>query len=368
MMKVTAAVLKQSGENFNLEDVQLEEPRDDELLVKMVGVGVCHTDVMLKHQQISSPLPVVLGHEGSGVVVKVGSKVTEFAPGDHVVMSYGFCGKCPACMEGQYFRCRHAMQANFGCCRMDGSTPLSNEAGPVHGHFFAQSSFSTYTLAEEKTAVKVPNDLPLELLGPLGCGLQTGSGAVINTLAPKVGSSIVVFGCGAVGLSAVMAAMVCGCTRIIAVDFNPSRLALASELGATYCLNPAEHDDLITSIMTITGGADYSVECVGNPKVLRQAVDCLAAHGACAMVGATAVGTEVNLDMNSLMMGRSIKGVIEGDAVPKTFIPTLIELYQQGRFPLDKLIKTYSFFDINQAFADVEAGGVIKAVLLFDQA
>lgn len=366
-MQITAAVISEAGSAFELQPLELEKPRSHELLVKLVGVGVCHTDVIFRYQEIPSPLPAVFGHEGSGIVVAVGDSVTEFSPGDHVVMSYAYCGKCPACLQGMYYRCTQALMANFGCCRLDGSSPLAGAKGRVHGNFFGQSSFATYTVAEERTVVKVAKDAPLEILGPLGCGIQTGSGAVINTLAPKAGSSIVIFGCGAVGLSAIMAARLVGCAGIIAVDLNEQRLDLARSFGATTALNPSNTDDVVAAIHQATaGGADYAVECTGNANVLRQAVDAIAAHGVCAVVGASAAGTEVSLDMNSLMLGRTVRGVIEGDAIPKNFIPALIDLNRQGRFPFDRLISTYAFGDINKAFEDVEKGRVVKAVLLFD--
>jgi aryl-alcohol dehydrogenase len=209
--------------------------------------------------------------------------------------------------------------------------------------------------------VRVPKDVPLELLGPLGCGVQTGAGAVINALKPAAGSSIAVFGCGSVGLAAVMAAAAMGCTSIIAIDLNQERLDLARDLGATLALDPRECQ--VVEEMQKLGGVDFSLECTGIPAVFRQAVDCLAVPGVCGLVGAAPLGTEVTLDMNNIMFGRTVTGIIEGQAVPDIFIPRLIDLYRQGRLPLEKFIRYYGLDDINQAVGDSENGRVVKAVV-----
>lgn len=235
----------------------------------------------------------------------------------------------------------------------------------IHGNFFSQSSFADFALADERNVVKVPVDIPLEILGPLGCGVLTGAGAIMNTLRPKPGGSIAVFGVGPVGMSAVMAAVVSGCTRIIAVDIHNERLEKAREFGATHVVNAAE-DNPVETIIDITGGGpDFSLECVGNPAVLRQAVDCLPLLGVCGLLGVMAPGTEVVLDMDKIMNGRAIRGIIEGDAIPDLFIPRLLELYKQGRFPFDRMITFYDFDDINKAVEDMEGGRVIKPVLRF---
>jgi aryl-alcohol dehydrogenase len=235
----------------------------------------------------------------------------------------------------------------------------------IHGNFFGQSAFARHALADERNVVKVPKDLPLELLGPLGCGIMTGAGAVMNTFHPKPGSSIAIFGMGPVGASALLAAIVCGCNTIIAVDINAERLEAAKDLGATHTVNSNETDP-VAAILDITGGGpNFSLECVGNPAVFRQAVDVLPILGVCGLVGVVPPGTEISLDMNLIMNGRIVRGIVEGDAVPDLFIPTLIELYKKGSFPFDKLITFYPFEDINLAVADMEKGRVIKPVLTF---
>jgi aryl-alcohol dehydrogenase len=362
---IKAAVFREKGQAPVIEDVKIGEPREDEVLVRVVACGVCHTDMVVRDGLLPMPLPAVLGHEGAGVVEAVGSNVTNVVPGDHVVMSYAYCGECYLCDSGHPAHCANILPTNFGGSRSDGSTGISDADGkPVHDHFFAQSSFAQYSLANCNNVVKVPKDLPLDLLAPLGCGLQTGSGAVLNALKVRPGSAFVVFGTGAVGLAAVMAAKIAGATQIIAVDINAERLALATELGATHTVN-AKDGDPVAKIQEITGkGADFSLEASGHPAVLRQAVDCLGFFGTCGIVGATPLGSEVSLDINGIMIpAKKVMGIVQGDVIPSTFIPMLIEFYRQGRFPFDRLIKHYDFADINEAIADSESGKTIKPVL-----
>jgi aryl-alcohol dehydrogenase len=233
----------------------------------------------------------------------------------------------------------------------------------VHGCFLGQSSFADFALANERSVVKVRDDVPLEILAPMGCGVMTGAGAVMNSLRPAPGASIAVFGVGTVGMSAVLAAYVCGCTTIIAVDTSADRLKTAKEFGATHAVNAGEVDP-VEAILDITGGGpEFSLECVGNPKVFRQAVDVLPRMGVCGLVGVVPPMTEVSLNMDLIMNGRTVKGVLGGDAVADLFIPRLIELYRQGRFPFDRMITFYPFDKINEAVADMATGRVIKPVL-----
>lgn len=364
-MQVQAAVIRETNGDFQVEALELDEPRDDEVLVKIAGVGICHTDLICRDQYYPVPMPVVFGHEGSGVVVKVGASVRKVEPGDHVVLTYSNCGHCHPCRKGQSSYCHELYPRNFGCSRYDGSTTLRNGEEVVHGNFFSQSSFASHALALENNVVKVRKDVDIELLGPLGCGIQSGAGAVINALQPAAGSSIAIFGCGPVGLSAVMAARLTGCAQIIAVDMNSARLSVALELGATHAINPSEGNS-VERVQAISGtGVNYSLECTGQPQVTRQAVDSLTLTGVCGQIGGAQLGTECSLDMNNILFGRTLRGIVEGDSIPDIFIPRLIELYQQGRFPFDKLVSYYDFEDINQAVKDAEEGKVFKAVLLF---
>jgi aryl-alcohol dehydrogenase len=363
MTKARAAIVHAKGQPFTLEDVELDAPRANEVLVRIVGAGICHTDLIARDQYYPVPLPAVFGHEGCGVVEHVGTGVTKVQPGDHVVLTYLSCGVCANCQRGRPPYCFDLFRLNFGGARADGSAPIRRSGGAVHGAFFSQSSFSTYALATERNVVKVRKDAPLEILGPLGCGIQTGAGAVMNALRPEAGSSLAVFGTGSVGLSAVMAAKAVGCTTIIAVDMKSNRLALAQELGATHAVNAAEKDTA-AEIQRITGsGVMYSLELTAQPRVLRQAVDVLIPSGVCGVIGAPPMGTEVNLDINTILLGRTVRGIIEGDSIPDIFIPHLVELHGQGRFPFDRLISTFPLDQINQAAAASERGEVIKPVL-----
>lgn len=364
-MDIKAAVIFEKSGDFSIEQLEMSEPLDDEVLVRTVAVGICHTDLAAREQHLPIPLPSVFGHEGAGVVEKVGARVTKVQPGDHVAVSWDCCGVCPSCKSGKDSYCHNFFLHNFNGARPDGTTTLRKGDQVVHGSFFGQSSFAEFALANERNVVKVRKDVPLEILGPLGCGVQTGAGAVMNALNTHAGASIAVFGAGTVGMSAILAALVRGCTTIIAVDINADRLELAKEFGATHTVNAGEADPVEVIRDLTGGGAEFSLECVGNPKVLRQAVDVLPRCGICGLLGAVPPGTEVGLDMDLIMNGRTVRGIIEGDAIPDLFIPKLIELYAQGRFPFDRLIKFYPFDDINKAVEDMEKGLVVKPVLKF---
>jgi len=362
-MEIRGAVVRETSGRFLIEDLQLEAPRGDELIVRVVGAGVCHTDLVCRDQYFPVPLPCVFGHECSGIVEHVGESVTKVKPGDPVVLSYLSCGSCEPCLEHNPGYCLDLYGCNFTAARSDGSTTLRKGDEVINGNFFNQSSFATYALASEKNTVKVREDVPLELLGPLGCGIQTGAGAVMNSLNPRSGSTIAIFGCGSVGLAAVLGANISGCAAIIAVDPIPSRRELALELGATHAIDPTQADPIEAIHEIRESGVHYSLECTGKPEVLRQAVDSLTLTGVCGLIGVSPAGTECPIDMNGILFGRSLRGIIEGDSVPDIFIPRLIDLYEQGRFPFDKLISYYDFEDINKAVDDTEQGRVIKAVL-----
>jgi aryl-alcohol dehydrogenase len=362
-MRIKAAVVREAEKPFVLEELELDEPRAGEVLVKIHSSGVCHTDIGVRNQWLPVPLPLVLGHEGAGVVEAVGPGVTKVAAGDKVVLTFAACHNCTMCNRGEPTYCEQFTLYNVAGSRPDGTNAVHGE-GDVHGFFFSQSSFATHAIAVESNVVKLDPDADLSIVGPLGCGIQTGAGTVLNRLKPAAGTSLVVFGAGAVGLAALMAAKAVGCTKVIAVDLVPDRLALAEELGATHTVNAAT-DDVVDEIRRITGrGADFSVDTTAVTKVVRQAVDCLAPKGTCAILGFGTAGTEIQVDMLELLLtGRTITGVTEGDARPDEFIPQLLELHKQGRFPFDRLITSYDFHDINTACEDSEAGKTIKPVL-----
>ncbi len=361
-MKIKAALVRQKSGPFLIEDIELDEPREDEVLVRIAATGLCHTDLAVRDGHTQSPIPIVLGHEGSGVVERVGTKVRRVKPGDHVVLSYYACGTCLACRSGRENLCLKNRICNFGGIRLDGSTTMKKDGEPIHGSFFGQSSFASHALAYERNAVPVRKDVPIEMLGPLGCGVQTGAGGVINSLRPKPGSSLAVFGTGGVGMSAILAAVVCGCSTVIAVDVKKERLKAALDFGATHVINPTDADPTQAIIEITHGGVEHALDTTGLGSVIRQAVESLAEGGRLGLI-ARAPGEELCLDIGTILRGRSVFGIIEGDAIPDIFIPQMIELYRQGRFPFDKMITFYRLDEINEAVRDSMSGKTIKAVL-----
>lgn len=366
-MNITAAVASAPNQPLEIRELELDQPRPDEITVRMVASGVCHTDAIVRDQWYPTPLPAVLGHEGAGVVEAVGSAVTDLRVGDKVVLAPAFCGSCEQCMTGHPQYCVDYFAYNFGGSRPDGSKAFRDASGEVSSNFFGQSSFASYSNVRAQNAVKVADDAPLELLGPLGCGIMTGSGSVINVLKPSPGESIAIFGTGAVGLAGMLGAIACGATTIIMVDIVDSRLAFASELGATHVVNSRE-EDAVERIREITGGrgVHYALDTTGVPQVFSQMTKSLAIRGHGALVGAAKIGTEASFDIGTLLVsGITVSMVVEGDAVPRDYIPRMIALHRAGLFPFDRLIKQYAFADINQAFADSESGATIKPVIVY---
>ncbi|HEY6377643.1 MAG TPA: NAD(P)-dependent alcohol dehydrogenase [Candidatus Dormibacteraeota bacterium] len=364
-MQITAAVTEAKGAPFAVQPVELGDLRDDEVLVRVAAVGICHTDLIVRDQWIPVPLPAVLGHEGAGIVERVGASVSDCAPGDRVAMSFHSCGRCHTCRSGRPAYCMQFFEHNFAASRPgDASSVLSRNGQPLHAHFFGQSSFATHAVASERNIVRIDGDIPLDIAAPFGCGIQTGAGAVLNVVRPAVGSSIAIFGTGAVGLAAVLAAVVAGCTTIIGIDRSATRLRLARELGATDTVDVASGDAGQAVVGLTGGGVDNSLETTGSPAVFRQAVDCLAPTGTCGLIGAAALGTEVAFDMTTILVGgRVVRGIVEGDSVPQLFLPMLVRLWEAGRFPIDRLMRWYDLDQIDEAAHDAEAGRVIKPVL-----
>lgn len=363
---VTAAVVRCKGEPLVIEDLVLDDLRPNETRVRMVASGVCHTDAIVRDGVYPTPLPAVLGHEGAGRVEAVGSAVTTVSPGDHVVLGTPSCSHCNQCKTGLSAYCDSLFELVFAAQREDGSTAFADANGErVGSHFFGQSSFATVSNVHESTLVRVPSDLPLEVMAALGCGLNTGAGAVLNELRPPVGSTFVVIGAGAVGLAAVMAAKVAGCSKIVAVDLHDSRLALAQELGATDVIRAGDRP-LDEEIMDLTDkrGVDFALDTTGSPKVLSAVARALAIRGTLGLVGAASPGVEASFEIGaSLPRGWTFKTIVQGSSVPQVFIPQMIELWSQGRFPIERLIETYPLEDINQAFADSASGRVIKPII-----
>jgi aryl-alcohol dehydrogenase len=344
--RARAAVVEAPGAPFTVRDVDVEDPRPREVLVRTAAVGVCHTDLGMRDTWPRQLTPMVFGHEGAGVVEAVGAEVSGLAPGDHVCLTFASCGSCEQCAAGHPAYCHAARALNFSGGRADGTSPLSAAGARVHGGFFGQSSFASHAVVHERGVVKVPSDLPAEVVAPLGCGAQTGAGAVFNRLRPEPGASLVVLGAGGVGLSAVMAAVAAGCDPVVAVDPVASRRDLASGLGAKAALAPG--DGLVAALRGLTGGgAHHVVDTTGRPEMLRRAVGALRPRGDLALL---AIGGEVTFDvMGLLAKGVRVHGIVEGDSDPARFVPELIGLHRRGRFPVDRLVTTFGFEDIGAA-------------------
>jgi aryl-alcohol dehydrogenase len=363
-VRITAAVFEELDAPFRVEELEPDEPRPGEVLVRIAGAGVCHTDGLTQHGDLPFPPPGVLGHEGAGVVEEVGDGVANVRPGDHVVIGWPWCGECRNCLDGQPRYCLEIGRLVTAGVRPDGSTALRRlDGSPLHSHFFGQSSFASHAITHASSLVPVAGDLPVEQLGPLACGIGTGAGAILNALRPPTGSSVAVFGTGSVGLAAVMAALCTGATTIIAIDVHDHRLRLARELGATESVNAAR-EDAVASVKEICGGpADFSLECTGSIEVVRQAADSVGLLGTCALIGGAPARAECTLDHTSTLWGKRVVGILGGEGRSTTLIQALIDLNRQGRFPYERLITEFPLDQINEALAASYAGDVLKPVL-----
>jgi aryl-alcohol dehydrogenase len=373
-IEIQAAVAYDSDNPFAIAPLMLKAPAANEIRVKIVATSICHTDLMTKNKGLCA-FPIVLGHEGSGIIDALGENVSGFEIGDHVILSYDYCGDCPQCENHKPAYCDNHGSLNFAGTRPNGEKTHRSadcETADIFGSFFQQSSFATYALSHASNTIRVDKSLPLPLLAPLGCGVQTGAGTVLNTLQVKANTSLVVFGCGCVGLSAIMAAKMAGAKDIMAVDVNPRRLQMALELGASDVVLPDDFSgagEVVEHIKSRThnGSCHYAIDTTGIPTVLRQAFDCCGPLGVTAMIAPGVPGTEVCVEMLGLLPGKSLRGVIQGDSVSKSFIPQLIELWQQGRFPFDKLITQYNGIEnIDAAASAMSRGEVIKPVVIID--
>ena len=364
MSEATAAVLRESRGEFVLEAVELEAPRDDEILVRLEATGICHTDVELKRMV---PTPSVLGHEGAGFVERVGTGVDCLEPGDRIVIGYAWCGGCAECRDGHRYRCEHCFPLSFSGSRLDGSSPVSQHGEKIRAAVFQQSSFATHVIAPARSAVKVDRDLPPEVAASLTCAVFTGAGTAVNFFGLREGDDLVVFGVGVVGLSAIMAAAILGAGPIIAVDLNADRLELARDLGATHSID-ASADDIQTCLREVLpAGAKHILDTSAAAPAWDQAVDALGMGGTFGFVSTPQPWDEYGLKMAPLMgKAASVTAIIQGSSDPKRLTPQLIDWYRAGQFPIDRLIGTYPFADINRAFADMAAGAVVKPVLLMD--
>lgn len=365
-MHIQAAVLRERGGAFKIEDVELAEPGPGEVLVEIAGTGFCHTDLLPRLDGFMAQPPLILGHEGAGVVAATGTDVTDVSVGSHVVLSFDHCGTCPACGDGHPAYCRSFWGRNMvGRSSADETRARDIGGTPIGARWFGQSSFASHALAEARNVVPVPDDVPLELLGPLACGVLTGAGSVFRVLRVAEGGSTAIYGAGTVGLSAVMAAEAAEAEQVIAVDRHRARLDLALELGATDVVDSAglSAGEIAQQVKEIVkGGTDTALDTTGAPAVVAAAVAALRPQGTLGLVSAVA-GT-LELPGEALATGKTVTGILEGDAVPRALIPELLTLWRQGRLPFDRLIRTYPMTDINQAEADMASGRTIKAVLI----
>jgi aryl-alcohol dehydrogenase len=353
-MRITAAIARAPREPFTIEPLRLESPRADEILVRIGAAGMSRADLLARDGHLPVPLPAVLGREAAGVVEKVGAGVRRFARGERVALTFE-----PRSPSGEGL-----VERNLSGFRRDGSSPLSSDGERVAGRFFGQSSFATHALAGEENTVRIAGEAPFPVLAALGGDVQAGAAAVINLLRPQPGSSIAIFGAGAVGLGAVMAARLCGCHPIIAADLKASRLELAEGLGATHGIDPDGLDPIAAIREIAGGGAAFSVEATGLPGTASQAISCLAEGGGCALAGVASTNAEVTLNLFELRRGRILCGSFFGESEPQTFIPRLVELYRRGSFPVDRIISEYRFAEINRAAEDILSGAAVKAVLI----
>ena len=357
-----AAVLHEPGPLLPVEEVDLEAPKHGEVLVDMVGAGVCHSDYHMLSGKLNLPMPLVMGHEGAGIVSETGPGVTGFSPGDKVIFSMDkMCGQCRNCTIGSPTLClTYGRIFTMG----DGTTRFSGKGGD---YYHMVGTFSEQSVVPADQLVKVRDDTPLEKASIIGCAVITGVGSVVNRAKVEKGSSVAVFGCGGVGLNVVQGAVLAGATRIIAVDTVPFKLAKSEELGATHLVNAAREDPVKRVVEITGGGADYAFEVVGLPHLVRQAFESVRTGGVAVMVGVQPPGAEIAVDANQLMMQRSLVGAYHGDARARVDFPWLVDLYMDGRLKLDELITRYRPLDeVNEGFADMNAGITARTVLTFD--
>lgn len=362
MTRVQAAVLRSADGPYTIEELVLDEPGPGQAVVDIVAAGFCHSDLLPRAEGFPVQAPVVVGHEGAGIVRAVGQDVTEVAAGDHVVITFASCGQCEQCRSGHPAYCDTFMERQlFGRSAGGGAGATDAEGEPVGARFFGQSSFATSSVVDPTSLVVVDPSLDLTMLAPLGCGMITGAGSIFNVFDVQPGTSIAVFGVGSVGLAALMAAKAAGATHIIAVDLHPSRLELAAELGATTTI-PGDAEDVVEQIQKASGGGvHYSFDTTGVPPVILNAIRALRARGTCGTVGVQA--GDIVLD-GAILPGKSLASIVEGDADPKELVPRLIALWQEGRFPLDRLVRTFPLTDINAAEQESLSGRVIKPVVV----
>lgn len=369
-MKTRAAIAWEAGKPLAIDEIDLEGPKANEVLVRIVATGVCHTDAYtLSGKDPEGLFPAILGHEGGGIVEEVGEGVTSVQPGDHVIPLYvPECGECKFCQSGKTNLCQ-AIRATQGQGLMpDSTTRFSKDGKPLY-HYMGTSTFSEYTVVPEIAIAKVNPKAPLEKVCLLGCGITTGIGAVLNTAKVEAGSTVVVFGLGGVGLSVVQGAVMAKAERIIAVDINPDKFELATQLGATDCINPKDYDDPIQKVIVdlTDGGADYSFECVGNVELMRAALECChKGWGESTIIGVAAGGQEISTRPFQLVTGRVWRGSAFGGVKGRSQLPGYVDRFLAGEIKIDPIItQTMPLDEINTAFDLMHAGKSIRSVVLY---
>ncbi|MDP3892681.1 NAD(P)-dependent alcohol dehydrogenase [Nocardioides sp.] len=364
--RTTVAIVESPGAPFTFAEVNVDGPRPDEVLVRIVATGLCHTDLSVRDTLPAEMFPRVFGHEGAGVVEEVGDEVAGINVGDHVVLSFRACRSCGGCTTLGPGYCDNTVVLNYLGFREDGSTTYTRDGAPVHGSFFGQSSFARHVIATPDNVVVVDPQHDLTRIGPYGCAFQTGAGTVLDVLAPGASDSLVVYGVGAVGIAALAAARTAGVGTVVAVDLQPERLAVAAAYGATP-LDPAALGDssLVDRVKELTGGgASHAIDTTGVASVIKQAAQSLRPRGQLVVLGLGA--EEFSLDAVDVMMnGKVVRGSVEGDSDPQEMIPRLLGMAAAGDFAVDSVVTTYPFESINLAVEDVTAGRVVKPVLVW---
>ena len=366
-MQATAAVLNQPGGPFSVETVDVASPRAGEVRVAIKAVGICHTDLVVASGAMGLQFPAVLGHEGAGIVDAVGEGITDLKPGDKVLLTFNSCGACKPCGHHEPAYCSHFLPLNMLAVRSDGSTRVTRGEQPVADNFFGQSSFASLAVANRRNVLKVDDDSDLAVLAPLGCGIQTGVGGGLRSLGAKPDETLVVLGAGAVGLSALLGGLIAKCRTIIVVEPQEGRRALASELGATHTLDGS--GDVAVAVRAILPeGADMVIDTSGYVPVVQQSVNMIANRGRIGLLGVPgSLDAVLSVPIVQILtQGGTVRGIVEGDSDPATFLPELIAHHKAGRLPIERFSRTYAFDDINQAIEDAHTGKAIKAILLFD--
>ena len=369
-MKVRAAVAHKAGAPLEVTEVELEGPRSGEVLVEIKATGVCHTDAYtLSGADPEGLFPSIMGHEGAGVVVETGPNVTTLKKGDHVIPLYTpECRNCPSCLSGKTNLCT-AIRETQGRGVMPDGTSRFKLGGETVYHYMGTSTFANFTVVPEIALAKVREDAPFDKICYIGCGVTTGIGAVINTAKVQVGDRVVVFGLGGIGLNVVQGARLAGAGMIVGIDLNPQRKAIAEQFGMTHFVNPGEvAGDLVPYIVNLTGGgADFSFECVGNVKLMRQALECCQrGWGTCVIIGVAASGQEISTRPFQLVTGRTWKGTAFGGAKGRRDVPKIVDWYMQGRINIDDLIThKLPLSQINDAFDLMHQGKSIRSVIVY---